>query len=82
MTEEIIDEAEAKKKAAPAKPVEKPDSFEVAPPENIEYDDKDKIFHGCRQNSDFRKKYGERWRAVSNALAHIATHYYRSKRDR
>lgn len=81
MTEEIIDEAEAKKKAAPAKPVEKPDSFEMIEPE-IEHDDKDKFVHGAKHNDDFRKKYGDKWRAIANALAHVHTHYYRSKRDR
>ena len=78
-------EEEAKKKApakAPAKPVEKPDSYEVVEPEHVEPDQKDKIVHGCRNNDDFRKKYGDRWRAVSNAIAHAATHFLRTKRDR
>ena len=48
----------------------------------IEHDDKDKYVHGAKHNDDFRKKYGDKWRAVANALAHVHTHYYRSKRDR
>jgi hypothetical protein len=78
-------EEEAKKKA-PAKPVEKPvekpDVFQVEEPEHVEPTHSDRIVHGCRNNDDFRKKYGDRWRAVSNAIAHSATHYERTKRDR
>ena len=74
-------EEEAKKKA-PAKPVEKPDVFQVEEPEHVEPDQKDKIVHGARNNDDFRKKYGDKWRTIANALAHSHTHFLRTKRDR
>jgi hypothetical protein len=74
-------EEEAKKKA-PAKPVEKPDVFQVEEPEHVEPTHSDRIVHGARNNDDFREKYGKKWRQISNALALVHTWHERTRRDR
>lgn len=59
----------------------KPDAIDTSN-HVIKYDEKDKLLHGMSNNADFKKKYGDKWRSVANALAHIHTHFLRTKRDR
>jgi len=73
---------EEAKKAPAKKPEVKSDSYEVIEPDGIEHDEKDKFIHGAKHNADFRKKYGDKWRTIANALAHTHTHFMRTRRDR
>ena len=60
---------------------EKPDKIDTHT-HAIKYDDRDKLIDGMSHSDEFKKKYGEKWRIVANAIAHMATHHLRTKRDR
>ena len=59
----------------------KPDKIDTSV-HNIKFDEKDKMLHGMANSDAFKAKYGQKWKEIANGIAHAASHFLRTKRDR